>query len=202
MCFTESPKVPFSAKFTIVRSPEPLGSLGELIGWIDRPLLYVVRHPHSLNIFFSETTQPIKVKFHMELLWDGGTKMCSNGPGHMTKTAAVPIYGKNLKNLILRNQKANDFETWYASSSAQVLPSLFKWRTWFDHDIFTTRSNLVAYAFVLENSKTMDFSETIVIYDLKLATDDRNDKKFLFTSKLCPLYLSASCPRLYTCIKS
>ena len=31
-----------------------------------------------------------------------------------------------------------------------------------------------------ENSKTMDFfSETIVIYDLKLATDDRSDKKFL-----------------------
>ena len=33
----------------------------------------------------------------------------------------------------------------------------------------------------------MDFSETIVVYDLKLATDDRSDKKFLLTSKLCPL---------------
>ena len=33
----------------------------------------------------------------------------------------------------------------------------------------------------------MDFSETIVVYDLKLATDDRSDKKFLMTSKLCPL---------------
>ena len=29
--------------------------------------------------------------------WDGGTKVCSNGPGHMTKIAAMPIYGKNLK---------------------------------------------------------------------------------------------------------
>ena len=57
----------------------------------------VVRPPHSLNIFFSETTGPIKVKFHLELLWDGGTKFCSNGPGHMTKMAAMPIYGKNLK---------------------------------------------------------------------------------------------------------
>ena len=35
--------------------------------------------------------------------------------------------------------------------------------------------------------KTVDFSETIVVYDLKLATDDRSDKKFLLTSKLCPL---------------
>ena len=33
----------------------------------------------------------------MELQWDGGTKVCSYGPGHMTKMAAMPIYGKNLK---------------------------------------------------------------------------------------------------------
>ena len=33
----------------------------------------------------------------------------------------------------------------------------------------------------------MDFSETIVLYDLKLATDDRSDKTFLLTSKLCTL---------------
>ena len=32
----------------------------------------------------------------------------------------------------------------------------------------------------------MDFSETIVVYDLNLATDDRSDKKFLLTSKLSP----------------
>ena len=49
------------------------------------------------NIFSSETTGPIEAKFHMEPPWDGGTKVCSNGPGHMTKMAAIPIYGKNLK---------------------------------------------------------------------------------------------------------
>ena len=47
--------------------------------------------------------------------WDGGTKVCSNGPGHMTKMAAMPIYGKILKNLLLRNQKADDLESWYAT---------------------------------------------------------------------------------------
>ena len=52
---------------------------------------------------------------------------------------------------------------------------------------FTLRSNLVPYACVWEKGKTIDFSETIVVYDLKLATDDRSDKKFLLTSKLCPL---------------
>ena len=34
------------------------------------------------------------------------------------------------------------------------------------------RSNLVPYAFVWEKGKTMDFSETIVVCGLKLATDD------------------------------
>ena len=54
------------------------------------------------------------------------------------------------------------------------------------------RSNFVPYAFVWEKGKTMNFSETIVVYDLKLAADDRNDKTFLLTSKHCPL--GAVCP--------
>ena len=37
---------------------------------------------------------------------------------------------------------------------------------------FMARSNLVANDFVWEKGKKMDFSETIVVYDLKLATDD------------------------------
>ena len=63
---------------------------------------------------------------------------------------------------------------------------------------FMARSNLVPCAFVWEKGKTMDFSETIVIYDLKLATDDRSDKKFLLTSKLCPL--GSVCPLPRGCI--
>ena len=63
----------------------------------------------------------------MEPPWDGGTKVCSNGQGHMTKMAAMPIYiVKPLKNLLLQNQKADDLESWYAASGARVLISLFK----------------------------------------------------------------------------
>ena len=43
----------------------------------------------------------------------------------------------------------------------------------------------------------MDFSETIGVYDLKLATDDRSDKNFLLTSKLCPLGAVCPLPRGY-----
>ena len=49
------------------------------------------------NILSSETTGPIEAKFHMEPSWDGGTKVYSNYPGHITKMAAMPIYGKNIK---------------------------------------------------------------------------------------------------------
>ena len=46
------------------------------------------------KIFFFETTWPIEAKFDIEPPWDGGPKVCSNDPGHMTKMAAMPIYGK------------------------------------------------------------------------------------------------------------
>ena len=32
---------------------------------------------------------------------------------------------KNFKNLFLRNQEADDFETWYTASGTQVLPALY-----------------------------------------------------------------------------
>ena len=54
------------------------------------------RPPFS-NVFSSETAWPIKAKFYVEPPWEGGTKVCINGAGHMTKMAAMPIYGKNLK---------------------------------------------------------------------------------------------------------
>ena len=48
----------------------------------------------------------------------------------------------------------------------------------------------------------MDFSETIVIYDLKLATDDRSDKTFLLTLNFVPSGLYAPCLGAMSCIKS
>ena len=47
----------------------------------------------------------IKVKFHMELLWDAGMNFCSSGPGHMTKMAAMPIYGTILKKIFFSGTK-------------------------------------------------------------------------------------------------
>ena len=48
-----------------------------------------------LNFVSSITTRPIEAKFHVEPPWDREMKACSNGPGHMTKMATMPIYNKN-----------------------------------------------------------------------------------------------------------
>ena len=136
----------------------------------------------------------------MESPWDGGTKVCSNGPGHMTKMAAMPIYGKNLKKSSSPEPKGGWPWNLVCSIGCSNTAKFVQMKT----------LGLVPYAFVWEKGKTMDFSETIVIYDLKLATDDLSDKKILFTSKLCPLGAVCSLPRGYihvlnqekNCIKS
>ena len=70
---------------------------------------------------------------------------------------------KTLKDL-LRNQRADDFETRvhkYYHFCSNYVPELTL-------TYLTIRSNLVPYAFVWEKGKTMDFSETIVVYDVKV----------------------------------
>ena len=51
---------------------------------------------HFQKGFFSETTGPISFKFHMQPPGQGGKKFSIFGPDHITKTTAMPIYGKNL----------------------------------------------------------------------------------------------------------
>ena len=101
------------------------------------------------NIFSSETTGPIEAKFHMEPHWDGGTKACLNGPGHMTKMAAMPMYGKNLKKIFFSGTKspmtlkhvmqhrALEFFQIYSNDDPGLTLTYFM-----------ARSNLVPYAFV------------------------------------------------------
>ena len=135
----------------------------------------------------------------MELLWDRRTKVSSNVPGHLTEMAAMPIYDNNLKQIFFSGTKR--LETLNLGMHHLVL----EYYQFCSNDnpgltmtYFTARSNLVPFAFVREKGKTtMDFSETIVIYGLKLATDDRSDKKFLLTSKLVPWGLYAPLSRGY-----
>ena len=119
-----------------------------------------------LNFFSSVITRQTEAAFDGEPHWDGGTKVCSNSPGHITNMAAMPIYSKTFKNLLLWNLKASDLESWYAASGIRVLPGMFKRCPWVDRNLFYGKSNLVPCAFVWENVTTMAFPETIVVYDI------------------------------------
>ena len=88
---------------------------------------------------------------------DGGTKICLNGPGHMTNMAAMPIYGKNMKNSSSLEPKADDLGRRYSNDNSGSTLTCFM-----------VMSNFVHYAFVWEQDKTIDFSETIVVYDIKI----------------------------------
>ena len=97
----------------------------------------------------SETTGLIEAKFHMEPPWDGGTKVCSNDPGHMTKMATMPIYGKNLKKIFFSRTKR------LMTLKLGLQHRVFKYYKVCSNDdpvltltYFMARSNLVPYAFV------------------------------------------------------
>ena len=51
-----------------------------------------------LKDFSSESTGPISIKFHMQPLGKAGKKIYIFCPGHITKMATLPIYGKNHSN--------------------------------------------------------------------------------------------------------
>ena len=86
---------------------------------------------------------------------------------------------KTLKNLLLQNQ--------YYQVCSNDDPELTL-------TFFMARSNLVPYAFVWEKIKTMDLSETTVVYDLKLATDDEVTRSFCWHQNFVPWGLYAPCP--------
>ena len=58
----------------------------------------------SLNLFLAETVGRFGTKIHMKAWGRIGMKIYINELGHMTNMAAMPIYGKTLKNLLLQNQ--------------------------------------------------------------------------------------------------
>ena len=130
--------------------------------------MYVCMSTFS-NIFSSETTEPIEAKFHNGASLGWRNKSLLNGRGHMTKMAAMPIYGKNLKKIFFsRTQRPMTLKLgmqhWvleYYQDCSNDDPGLTL-------TYFTAMSHSVPYSFVWEKCKTMDFSETIVVYDIKV----------------------------------
>ena len=85
-----------------------------------------------------------------------GTKVYVNGPGHMTKMAAMPIYGKNHKTLLLWNRWTDFNETWYVASGTLAHHTLYKW-PWVDLDLFYGKVNYGYIGFSMEESENIEF---------------------------------------------
>ena len=58
-----------------------------------------------LNIVFSQNIGPIEVKFHVKTPYDKLAKIYAKYFGHITKMAAMPIYGKNLLKILFSRTK-------------------------------------------------------------------------------------------------
>ena len=131
---------------------------------------------HSLKIFSSETTGPIEPNLYWVSMGWGNKSLFRWSLSH-DQDGRHAISGTK-RPITLKLGMQHRVLEYYQVCSKDV-PELTL-------TYFMARSNLVPYAFVWEKGKTMHFSETIVAYDFKLATDDRSDKKFLLTSKLYP----------------
>ena len=82
-------------KKSIFSSPEPKALRRAYRIPIVRRPSSVRRRPSTIsNVFSSETAWPIKAKFYVEPRWEEGMKVYINGPGHMTKMAAMHSLNK------------------------------------------------------------------------------------------------------------
>ena len=79
--------------------------------------LYVCMSTFSKNLLL-RNPGPIEVKFHVEQPLDSETKVYSRDQGHMTKMAAMPIYGKNPSKIF------------FSGTSGPIYPklSMYYWR--------------------------------------------------------------------------
>ena len=93
-------------------------------------------------------------------------------PGHMTNMAAMPIYGENLKkkqNKLFPGTKRPI--TLKVGTQHRVLEY---YQVCSNDDpglrltYFTAMSNLIHFVFLWEKDKTMDFSEAVVVCDMKV----------------------------------
>ena len=96
----------------------------------------------------------------MKFYWHDG--------GHITKMAAMPIYGKNpFKNLHLRNRWTDFRETWYVASVTPAHHSLFKLWPWVDLDLLNGKVKFGNKGLSIGKSENCWFFRTIAACDLK-----------------------------------
>ena len=134
----------------------------------------------------------------MELSWDGGTKVCSRGLGHMNRMATMPINVKTLNFFRLpRNRWTSGHGTWYPALGTWTHLHVF---TWVNLELFYGKIKFGPYAFVREVTGDF-FSGTTIDLVLNLH-QHATMTKGLLTSKFCPRHSSVVRPSKFSNIFS
>ena len=100
----------------------------------------------------------------MKLLWDGETKICSNGSRQMTNMAAMPIYVKNRKNIFSGTKMAMKLKRCMQDRVLEFYQVCSNNDPCLTMKYLMARSSLVPCDFVWEKVKAIVFfSETTVV---------------------------------------
>ena len=105
------------------------------------------------------------------------------------------VLKKPFKNLLLRNQRANDLGPWYIALGPWAHQSLFKWWPWVDLDLFYGKVKFGPLRFYMGKSVRKSFNgrnlQQMTTVTWGICLHKNSD----------PKALSAPVPGLYTCIK-
>ena len=135
---------------------------------IHQPWPKVTQLQHFQTSFPSKPLDRLKLNFMWSLhgIWEQKFIQMIQLTGPMW--LPCPYMVKTLNNLLFWNQKADDFESWYAALGTWVLLNLFKWWPRVDLHLFYGRVKFGPFCFCMGKSKIIDFSETIVFHDIKV----------------------------------
>ena len=149
----------------------------QLTKWVQWTYMNIKGHGHSFTLvqdhsvstfssFFSlETAGPIEAKFHVEPPRDGERKLsCSNDQkgshGHyMVKTLNIVFSGTKRPMTLKLGMQHRVLEYYQICSNDDPGLTL---------DLFYGKVKFGSLCFCMEKGKTMDFSETIVVYDIEV----------------------------------
>ena len=123
-------------------------------------LTFVEGHSDSTcsNFFASETARPIEAKFHVEPKWNGGMKVCSNGP---KRWPPCPYMVKNEKFFFSETKRLMTLKVCMQHQLLEYYQDCSNDDPGFTLTYFTARSNLVPYAFIWEKLKQWIFQRLL-----------------------------------------
>ena len=137
--------------------------------------MYVCVCVSAFSNISSETTGLSEAKFHVELPWDGVTKVCSNGLCHMTQMVTMPICDKNLK-----KTSSLELKGWWSwnlvcSIRCSSTTKFVQWWSWVDLDLFFGKVKFGPLCFCMEKKvKQWIFQKLLLSMMSKLVHDYMN----------------------------